>query len=232
MRSNKAGLADLKKLHQTAQANRLAAAARADKLRSADVPASVSPALTEAAAKLFARATQSTQPIKASGRVIHTRIQTLQPPELLEQKRQRATGSAQQAAAENTMPLRTHTPGCGMEISDTGQDIAWSAPGVGPDTLRRLKQAYWPVGAQLDLHGLNSDQARDALMAFLHTSQAHATRCVRIIHGQGYGSVSGQGVLKSVVVQWLRQIQDIVAFATAPQAHGGRGAMLVLIRLS
>ncbi len=231
MRSNKAGLADLKKLHQTAQANRLAAAAQADKLESTRLSITANPALTEAAAKLFARATQSAQPIKSTGRVIHTRIQTLQPPELLEQKRQRAMGSVQQAAAEKTMALRTQATLPGMPLSDTGQDIAWAAPGVGPDTLRRLKQAYWPVGAQLDLHGLNSDQARDALMAFLHTSQAHATRCVRIIHGQGYGSVSGQGVLKAVVVQWLRQIQDIVAFATAPQAHGGRGAMLVLIRL-
>ena len=231
MRSNKAGLADLKKLHQTAQAIRLAQEARAQALKMACAPDQANPPLNEAAAKLFARATQSALPLKASGRVLHTRAQSTPPHDLLEQKRQRAEGISTQTTAPRTMPLRPESTGACLPETDTEHDIAWAAPGIGPDTLRRLKQAYWPVGAQLDLHGLNSEQARDALMAFLHTSQAHATRCVRIIHGQGFGSANGRGVLKSLMVQWLRQIQDVVAFATAPQAHGGRGAMLVLIRL-
>ena len=230
MRSNKAGLADLKKLHQTAQAIRLAQETRAQALNMAGLTAQANTPRNEAAAKLFARATQSALPLKASGRVLHTRAQLTPAHDLLEQKRQRAVGRSTQTTAPQTMTLRPESTGACLPVTDTEHDIAWAAPGIGPDTLRRLKQAYWPVGAQLDLHGLNSEQARDALMAFLHTSQAHAT--VRIIHGQGFGSANGQGVLKSLMVQWLRQIQDVVAFATAPQAHGGRGAMLVLIRLT
>ena len=34
------------------------------------------------------------------------------------------------------------------------------------------------------------------------------------------------------VAQWLTQIDAITAFATAPKAQGGRGALLALVRLS
>jgi DNA-nicking Smr family endonuclease len=98
--------------------------------------------------------------------------------------------------------------------------------------LRQLTRAFWPIGAQLDLHGLNSDQARAALVIFIENSQRHATRCVCIIHGIGYGSANGQPVLPVRVRQWLKQLPAVSAFAQAPKAHGGAGAVLALLRLS
>jgi len=230
MRSNKAGLADLKALHKKAQAQRQAEALQRRTLELDATSGKSDPQAKQAASALFARATQSAQPIKAGQRVVHIRAGTERLTDSLADKRLRATGQQAQPAS-----AKPHRPGevvsdAYTPISETDQDFAWAAPGIGPDTLRRLKQAYWPVGAQIDLHGLNTEQAREALIAFIHTSQQHATRCVRIIHGQGYGSIKGQAVLRNMVVQWLTQLHAVAAFATAPQAQGGRGATLALIR--
>ena len=252
MRGSKAGLADLKRMHEKAQAARKVKEALAEALAQSTATASrqSSPELSEDARKLFARATQAVQPIQAAGRVMHHRAATRDSAafansagasdaaELLAQKRRRATGEATQPSA-----VVASSPGLQLQnatqagisdiyapIRDTEADVAWSAPGIGPDTQRRLKQAYWAVGAHLDLHGMNSDQARPALLDFIYASQQHGTRCVRVVHGQGYGSAKGQAVLKNLVTQWLTQIPAIAAFATAPQAHGGRGALLALIK--
>jgi DNA-nicking Smr family endonuclease len=242
MRGSKAGLADLNQLHEKAQAARKDLDARAQAARALVNISAQEQVLTEDARQLFARATQTVQPIQAKGRVMHAHSENpgaraIAPStrqsdktQLLEQKRLRATDHfAQQHKAIAGKPQSgisdIYTP-----IKDTDTDIAWSAPGIGPDTLRKLKQAFWPVGAQLDLHGMNSDQARPALLDFISRSQQHGTRCVRIIHGQGYGSVNGHAVLKNLVTQWLAQITGVSCFTTAPQSHGGRGALLALIK--
>ncbi len=244
MRGSKAGLADLKRLNEKAQAARKIAGARAELARaSASVTAQQQPqALTEDARKLFARATQAVAPIQAKSRVLHNRPENqsnstaaastaqTEKAQLLEQKRMRATGQSDAAHTTNAGKPQTGISDIYAPIKDTDTDVAWASPGIGPDTLRKLKQAFWPVGAQLDLHGMNSDQARPALLSFIQSSQQHGTRCVRIIHGQGYGSANGQAVLKNLVSQWLTQIPAIACFATAPQAHGGRGALLALVR--
>ena len=140
------------------------------------------------------------------------------------QRRLRALGQSETAPAALS---DTFSP-----FAETEGDLAWLAPGIGPEVLRQLRRAFWPVGAHLDLHGLNSDEARLALNNFIEASQTHGTRCVRIVHGKGYGSADGQPVLKARVAQWLTQLSAISAFASAPTAHGGRGALLVLIRMN
>lgn len=225
MWNSKAGLADLKRLHQTAlearrvqQAQEQARLLQARQQSGLRAPASVTSAEE---VKLFARATQAVTPLRTAARVTH-RPSDVQPADLMTQRRQRALG----ADTLKPAPLSdTFSP-----FTDTDQDLAWLAPGMGPEVLRQLRRAFWPVGAHLDLHGLNSDAARQALTSFIEASQTHGTRCVRIVHGKGYGSADGQSVLKARVAQWLTQLGAIRAFASAPPAHGGRGALLVLLR--
>lgn len=241
MSSSKPGLADLKRLRASAEAAQKAelASARAQAQRTA--AQKPSEPLTAEAVALFARATQLVQPLQTrTGRVLHKPNSKVSDADQLAQKRNRAIGVSTAPAFYHSAPQpKAGATGASAQISDaytpisdTNEDIAWHAAGIGPDTLRKLKQAWWPVGSQIDLHGLTRDEARQALMNFIETSQHHATRCVRIIHGQGYGSPSGQAVLRSQVAQWLTQIDAITAFATAPKAQGGRGALLALVRLS
>ena len=52
---------------------------------------------------------------------------------------------------------------------------------------------------------------------------------MRIIHGKGLRTAEGGSVLKALVDRVLRQRADVLAFASAPPAMGGTGAVLVLL---
>jgi DNA-nicking Smr family endonuclease len=74
------------------------------------------------------------------------------------------------------------------------------------------------------------EPSRQALIRFLHECRGSGVRCVRIIHGKGHGSHQRKPVLKNKVNSWLHQINDVMAFCSAIPAHGGTGAVYVLLR--
>ena len=225
MRNSKAGLADLKRLHQTALEEQRARQARDQPKLQAQQQSGLSRHASVTSVeevKLFARATQEVTPLHSTARVAH-RPNDAQHSDLMTQRRQRALGQ--------DTPKPPPLSDAFSPFTDTDADLSWLAPGIGPEVLRQLRRAFWPVGAHLDLHGLNSEQARLALTNFIELSQTHGTRCVRIVHGKGYGSADGQSILKARVAQWLTQLHAVSGLTSAPPAHGGRGALLVLIKL-
>ena len=115
-------------------------------------------------------------------------------------------------------------------LLDEDPSLSWSAPGVGPDVVKKLRKRHWPVEDELDLHGLTRDEARHHVDAYLRKSTRRGIRCVRIIHGVGYGSAGGEPVLRGMVHSWLVQTGDVVAFCVANRADGGNGALIVLLR--
>jgi DNA-nicking Smr family endonuclease len=115
-------------------------------------------------------------------------------------------------------------------LLDEDPTLSWSAPGVGPDVVKRLRKRHWQVEDELDLHGYTRDLARRMVDAFLRRSTKRGVRCVRIIHGVGYGSAGGEPVLRGMVHSWLVQTAETVAFCVAGRADGGNGALIVLLR--
>jgi DNA-nicking Smr family endonuclease len=113
---------------------------------------------------------------------------------------------------------------------DDDPTLGYASDGVGPDVLKKLRKRHWPVQAELDLHGLTRDAAREQVTDFLHRASRRGVRCVRIIHGVGYGSAGGEPVLRGMVHSWLVQKSDVVAFCVAGRADGGNGALIVLLR--
>lgn len=112
---------------------------------------------------------------------------------------------------------------------DTDDELSYRAPHIGPEVVPRLRRGTWKISAQLDLHGLRRDEARDVLVAFLVDCQRRNNRCVRVIHGKGLGSVNREPVLKGKVRKWLVQRAEVLAFCQAPPNDGGSGALLVLL---
>ena len=108
--------------------------------------------------------------------------------------------------------------------------LSYSAPGVGADVVRKLRKRHWPVQDELDLHGLTRDTARDQVGDFLRRAVKRGLRCVRVIHGKGYGSARGEPVLRSMVHSWLVQTDVVVAFCVANKGDGGHGALIVLLK--
>ena len=120
-----------------------------------------------------------------------------------------------------------------MDIStllDTDAQLSFSRPGVGPEVAQRLRLGHWSIQRQIDLHGLRTDGAREALSNFIRESQKQGVRCVRVVHGKGHGSPGKTPVLKDKVHRWLVQKSEEVAFVQAPRAHGGGGALVVLLQ--
>lgn len=112
----------------------------------------------------------------------------------------------------------------------TGDELLFVRPGVPNSAVRKLKRGGWMLRAELDLHGMNGDESRLALIAFLHDCHRRDLRCVRIIHGKGLGSKNREPVLKHKVRHWLMQREDVLAFCQARQVDGGAGAVVVLLK--
>lgn len=115
-------------------------------------------------------------------------------------------------------------------LLDTDESLSFMRNGISSDTLRKMRRGHWVVQASLDLHGLRTDEAREAFVLFLKNCAQRGIRCARIIHGKGLGSVNRQPVLKGKVLAWLKQRDEVLAFCQSPHHDGGSGAVMVLLR--
>lgn len=115
-------------------------------------------------------------------------------------------------------------------LLQTDAELAYARPGVGPDVLRRLRRGEWTIQAELDLHGMRRDAARESLGAFVREAVRHGLRCVRVVHGKGLGSPGREPVLKGKVRSWLVQKNEVMAFVQARGPDGGAGALIVLLK--
>lgn len=113
---------------------------------------------------------------------------------------------------------------------DMGDEAAFLRPGLPRRVLLDLRRGRWVLQGELDLHGLNREEARDTLGRFLAASLQRGRRCVRIIHGKGLGSPGRESILKQLSRGWLAQREEILAFCQARGHQGGSGALLVLLR--
>jgi DNA-nicking Smr family endonuclease len=115
-------------------------------------------------------------------------------------------------------------------LLETDDTLSFRRRGIGLEVVRKLRRGVWAVQAQLDLHGLRRDQARDLLAGFLRDAVRARLRCVRVVHGKGHGSPGREPVLKAKVKGWLVQRSEVLAFVQARGCDGGHGALLILLK--
>ena len=115
-------------------------------------------------------------------------------------------------------------------LLDVDDQMSYRAKGIGTDVTRKLRRGDWSIQGQIDLHGLRSDEAREALGQFIRESVRQGWRCLRVVHGKGLGSPGREPVLKAKVQRWLVQKSEVLAFVQAKPAEGGAGALVVLLR--
>ena len=111
--------------------------------------------------------------------------------------------------------------------ADAGERVADIVAAL--DVLTRLRRGQWAIQAQIDLHGLRRDEAREQLGDFVRQALQRGQRCVRVVHGKGLGSPGREPVLKAKVQRWLAQRIEVIAFTQATAAEGGAGALIVLL---
>ncbi len=156
-------------------------------------------------------------PLVAQPRVSRRR----QPPEPIPRQRMLDEQAALQATISDDFDVES--------LLETDDSLSFCRPQVGPDVPRKLRRGHWSLQAEIDLHGMTRDAAREALTLFLAEACKRGLRCVRVVHGKGIGSPGRVPVLKSKVRAWLVQSDCVLAFVHAPPAQGGHGAVLVLL---
>lgn len=142
-------------------------------------------------------------------------------PEPVPRQRERDERAALEEAWSDEMDVE--------RLLETDEALSFKRRHIGPDVLVRLRRGQWAIQAQVDLHGLRRDEARQALQSFLRLARRQGHRCVRVIHGKGLGSPGKTPVLKSKVRAWLVQSQAVLAFVQARASQGGHGAVVVLL---
>ncbi|WP_425411963.1 Smr/MutS family protein [Methylomicrobium agile] len=60
-----------------------------------------------------------------------------------------------------------------------------------------MRKGQFGLDAEIDLHGLTSEEAKRQLLIFLQRAVIDGCRCVLIIHGKGYRSPDNLPVLKT-----------------------------------
>ena len=108
--------------------------------------------------------------------------------------------------------------------------LEYRGPGIQHRLFSKLRNGKVHIEAELDLHGMTIAKAEPTLSQFLEICQQQQIRCVRIIHGKGWGSRDNKPVLKSKLNFWLRQSSIVLAFCSATIEDGGTGALYVLLK--
>ena len=167
---------------------------------------------------LFQRAAGKVQPLPRHGRVHH-------PPEPvapIPAQRQLDDQRVLKEALSDEFDAST--------LLEVDEAMSFRRPGIGIDVARKLRSGHWSIQSEIDLHGLRSDDAREALAAFLREAARQGLRCVRVVHGKGLGSPGKTPVLKGKVHSWLVQKNEVLAFVQARADEGGAGAVVVLLK--
>lgn len=109
--------------------------------------------------------------------------------------------------------------------------LEFKRPGIQHGVYKNLRLGKYAVDAQLDLHRMSVEQARQALSQFIADCLAHNVRCALINHGKGENR-HPPALLKSCVAHWLPQLDAVMTFHSAQKQHGGSGATYVLLKKS
>jgi len=115
-------------------------------------------------------------------------------------------------------------------LLEGGDELSFLRQGLPRSVLKDLHRGRWVTQDEIDLHGLNRDEARELLKEFVAASLAGGHRCLRIVHGKGLRSPGREPVLKEMVWRWLVNRPEVLAYCQARAADGGSGAVMVLLR--
>lgn len=168
---------------------------------------------------LFRQSVADARPLKSQNSVQHTAPRT-EPPRK----------GSQHQKNEGLSPAYALSDEYQVEEVGTADELFFSRPGLQHSVVKKLRRGQFSSSAVLDLHGMVVTEARQALVEFIHESRKHNARYVRIVHGKGYGSSNRQPILKNRLNNWLRQIDDVLAFCSAQPRDGGTGAVYLLLK--
>lgn len=110
--------------------------------------------------------------------------------------------------------------------------LGFKCHGIQDGVYRKLRQGKYAIDARLDLHRMTIEKAREMVFGFINDSMKYDLRTVLIMPGKGDRNSEDPALLKSYLIHWLPQLEDVMAYHTAQPKDGGAGAFYVLLRKS
>jgi len=160
------------------------------------------------------------KPIKTSNTAqLHT------PESTIEQKRKRAKAHA---SIRDTL----HNPLSMESVAPVSPDefILYQQPGIQDGVFKKLRLGKYPLENNISLKGMTLKESCDRVYQSIKQCHKRGVRALLIQHGRGENSKPFPGVKRSYVNQWLRELEEVIAFHTAQPMHGGFGATYVLLK--
>lgn len=153
-------------------------------------------------------------------------------------------GKGREVAAETPpLPQQVQAPGNPLQefmegklefaLAFTDEYVEGHVLGLDLLTVGKLQAGQFSPESHLDLHGMNAQQAFEALVGFFRAAYFKGQRTVLVVPGRGRNSPHGVPILREKVQEWFTQDpfkRVILAFCTARPADGGAGALYVLLR--
>lgn len=136
------------------------------------------------------------------------------------------------ATAETPMIDKNHLRSSDVPKVGPHDAIGYKRPGIQDGVFRKLRLGKYATEARLDLHRRTIEDARKEVYRFVKDCLGADIRSVLILPGKGDRNMGDPAVLKSYLVFWLEELEDVQAFHTAQPQHGGTGAFYVLLRKS
>lgn len=135
---------------------------------------------------------------------------------------------------EESNPLQDFMDGkLEFTLAFTDEYLEGHVIGLDLMTVGKLQAGQFSPEAHIDLHGMNAQQAFQALVGFFRGAYLKGLRTLLVVPGRGLNSPQGMSILRDKLQDWLTQEpfrRVVLAFCTAKPADGGAGALYVLMR--
>lgn len=120
-----------------------------------------------------------------------------------------------------TVP-KVRTPALSVGIQPGGIDSA---------SWQRLRTGKLATERKLDLHGMTTQRAFNALVGFLRGAHADHVRCVEVVTGRGSGETGG--AIRREFPMWLNlpEVRPLILAAVHPHALNPGSVRLILRRI-
>ncbi|MDR8523995.1 DNA endonuclease SmrA [Shewanella fidelis] len=119
-----------------------------------------------------------------------------------------------------------------ITASEPDAIVEFKRDGVQEAVFHRLRLGGYPSKFEIDLHMLKPQQAREVLYQQIILARERGERNIIVIHGKGAKTKPYPALMKSFAINWLEQIDEVLAFHSAQLRHGGAGALYVMLAKS
>jgi DNA-nicking Smr family endonuclease len=97
------------------------------------------------------------------------------------------------------------------------------------DVVTRLRRGHWAIQAQIDLHGLRRDEAREQLAAFVRDAHSAASAACAWCTARAWARPAASRCSRRRCSAGWRSATEVIAFTQASGPQGGAGALVVLL---